>query len=230
MAAKEQLKELEKRVIIGPARGEWFHLAEPDTKFNAAGDYKVTLRPEAAAMAPHFESMKTILAAALPIFQEVENDDAKKKGKKPKELKISDSLPWVDCEMEDGTVQVKLKTSATFTDPKTGGIESKNVPVVDSFGKYLSKEQLAELRIGNGTEVRAVVTIRPYYMATQGVGISLRLEKVQITKLVQYGGNGVDNEFGEFAGGEFAAADIPSEPKDGEFTGEGQTEETNYTV
>ena len=66
MAAKDQLKELEKRVIIGPARGEWFHLAEPDTKFNAAGDYKVTLRPTAEAMAPHFESMKEILAAALP--------------------------------------------------------------------------------------------------------------------------------------------------------------------
>ena len=228
MAAKDQLKELEKRVIIGPARGEWFHLAEPDTKFNAAGDYKVTLRPTAEAMAPHFESMKEILAAALPIFQEVENEEAKKKGKKPKELKISDSLPWVDCEMEDGTVQVKLKTSATFTDPKTGGIESKNVPVVDSFGKYLSKEQIADLSIGNGTECRAVVTIRPYYMATQGVGISLRLEKVQITKLVQYGGNGVDNEFGEYEGGEFAAPTTPTAPKDGELSGE--SEETNYTV
>lgn len=228
MAAKDQLKELEKRIILGPARGEWFHLAEPDTKFNAAGDYKVTLRSTPDAMAPYFETMKEILAAALPIFQEIENEDAKKKGKKPKELKVSDSLPWVNCEMEDGTVQVKLKTSATFTDPKTGGIESKNVPVVDSFGKYLSKEQLTELRIGNGTEVRTVVTIRPYYMATQGVGISLRLEKVQITKLVQYGGNGVDNEFGEFEGGEFAAADIPTEPKDGELGG--QSEETNYTV
>ena len=227
MAAKDQLKELEKRVIIGPARGEWFHLAEPDTKFNAAGDYKVTLRPTAEAMAPHFESMKEILAAALPIFQDVENEDAKKKGKKPKELKVSDSQPWINCEMEDGTVQVKLKTSATFTN-KDGAIEEKNVPVVDSFGKYLSKEQIADLRIGNGTECRAVVTIRPYYMATQGVGISLRLEKVQITKLVQYGGNGVDNEFGEYEGGEFAAPTTPTAPKDGELSGE--SEETNYTV
>lgn len=228
MAAIDQLKDLEQRVIIGPARGEWFHLAEPDTKFKPEGEYKVTLRPTAEAMAPYFDQMKRILEAALPIYQEVENDEAKKKGKKPKELKASDTQPWLNCEMEDGTVTVKLKTSATFQDKKTGAIEEKNVPVVDSFGKYLTKEQIADLRIGNGTEVRAVVTMRPYHMITSGVGISLRLEKVQIVKLVQYGGNGMDNEFGEFAGGEFAAPETPTEQRDPDFTGE--SEGTNYTV
>lgn len=228
MAIADQLKDLEQRVIIGPARGEWFHLAEPDTKFKPEGEYKVTLRPMAEAMAPYFETMKQVLAAALPLFQEIENEEAKKKGKKAKELKASDTQPWLDCEMEDGTVVVKLKTAATFQNKKTGDIESKNVPVVDSFGKYLTKEQIAELRIGNGTECRAVVTIRPYHMVTSGVGISLRLEKIQITKLVQYGGNGVDNEFGEFAGGEFAAPTAPTEQRDPELGTE--SEETNYTV
>lgn len=228
MAAIEQLAALEQRVIIGPARGEWFHLAEPDTKFKPEGEYKVTLRPEAGAMRPYFEQMKSILEAALPLYQEIEDEEAKKKGKKPKQVKASDTQPWLDCEMEDGTVTVKLKTAATFQSKKTGGIEEKNVPVVDSFGKYLSKEQIAALKIGNGTEVRAVVTLRPYHMVTSGVGISLRLEKIQIVKLVQYGGNGMDNEFGEFAGGEFAAPEVPTEQRDNEFAG--SADETNYTV
>lgn len=227
MSAIDQLIALEKRVIIGPARGEWFHLAEPDTKFKPEGEYKVTLRPTAEAMAPYFEEMKSILAAALPLYQEIENEEAKKKGKKPKELKASDTQPWINCEMEDGTVTVKLKTSATFQSKKTGEIESKNVPVVDSHGTYLEKDAITNLRIGNGTECRVAVTLRPYYMITSGVGISLRLEKVQITKLIQYGGGGIDNEFGEYAGGEFVAPDLPTEQRDREFSG---SDETNYTV
>lgn len=228
MAALDQLAALEQRVIIGPARGEWFHLAEPDTKFKPEGEYKVTLRPTAEAMAPYFDQMKRIAEAALPLYQEIENDEASKKGKKAKTVKLSDTQPWLDCEMEDGTVTVKLKTSATFQSKKTGNIEEKNVPVVDSFGKYLSKEQIAELRIGNGSEVRAVVTIRPYHMVTSGVGISLRLEKIQIVKLVQYGSSGMDTEFGEFSGGEFAAPTAPAEQRDPDFTGD--ADETNYAV
>lgn len=228
MAAAEQLEALAKRVIIGPARGEWFHLAEPDTKFKPEGEYKVTMRPTAEAMAPYFEDMKSIVEAALPLYQEIEDEEAKKKGKKPKQIKASDTQPWLDCEMEDGTVVVKLKTAATFQSKKTGGIEEKNVPVVDSFGKYLSKEQIAALRIGNGTELRAIVTMRPYHMVTSGVGVSLRLEKVQIVKLVQYGGNGVDNEFGEFEGGEFAAPTTPTEQRDPDFSGD--SDQSDYTV
>lgn len=228
MSALEQLAQLEQRVIIGPARGEWFHLAEPDTKFKAEGEYKVTLRPTAEYMAPFFDQMKRIAEAALPLYQEIEDEEAKKKGKKAKQVKLSDTQPWLDCEMEDGTVTVKLKTAATFLSKKTGAVEEKNVPVVDTHGKYLAKEQVVALKIGNGTELRAVVTIRPYHMVTSGVGISLRLEKVQIVKLVQYGGNGMDNEFGEFAGGEFAAPEAPTEQRDSEF--QGQSEETNYSV
>ena len=227
MAAKDQLKDLEKRFILGPARGEWFHLSEPDTKFNALGEFKATLYLKPEEIAPHFADMREILAAALPIYQEEENAEAAKKKRKPKELKISDTQPWNAAEMEDGTLQIKVKRAARFTNKDTGDVEDINLPVVDHKGKYLTKEQIAAAKIGNGTVVRVVVTARPYNMATQGVGISLRLEKVQLLKVVQYGGNGMDNEFGEFEG-EFSAPEVPTEPRDSEFSGE--TEETNYTV
>lgn len=227
MAAADQLKDLEKRIVLGPVKGEWFHIVEPDTKFNALGEYKVTIYPTPDAMAPHFEDMKAILAAAMPIYQEEENAEAAKKKRKPKELKASDTQPWLAAEMEDGTLQLKLKRAARFTD-KDGAVQEINLPVVDSFGRYLTKEQVAAAKIGNGTICRVIVTARPYNMATQGVGISLRLEKIQLIKVVQYGGNGVDNEFGEFEGGEFAAPEVQQAPQDQEFSGE--SEETNYTV
>ena len=227
MAAADQLKDLEKRIILGPVKGEWFHIVEPDTKFNALGEYKVTIYPTPEEMAPYFDAMREILAAALPIYQEVENEEAAKKKKKPKELKASDTQPWLAGEMEDGTIQLKLKRAARFTD-KDGVVQDINLPVIDSRGKFLTKEQVAAAKVGNGTVCRLVVTARPYNMATQGVGVSLRLEKIQLIKVVQYGGNGIDNEFGEFEGGEFAAPEVQSTPRDNEFSGE--TDETNYTV
>jgi len=227
MAAAEQLKALEKRIVIGPVAGEWFHLLEPDTKFNAMGEFKVTVYPKPEEMRTHFADMQAILEAALPIYQEIENEEAKKKGKKAKQLKASDTQPWLAGEMENGTLQLKLKRAARFTD-KDGAVQEINLPIVDTKGKYLSKEQVAAAKIGNGTIVRVIVTARPYNMATQGVGVSLRLEKVQVIKVVQYGGNGTDNEFGEFEGGEFAAPDVPTTTHDAEFSGD--TEETNYTV
>lgn len=226
MAAKDQLKDLEKRIIIGPVAGEWFHLLEADTKFNAMGDYKVTVYPEPGEIREHFEAMKAIAEAALPIYQEEENAEAAKKKRKPKELKLSDTQPWLAPEMENGTLQLKLKRPARFTEAD-GGIKDINLPVVDSKGAYLSKEQLAAAKVGNGSIVRVVCTMRPYNMATQGVGISLRLEKVQLIKVVPYGGSGVDNEFGEFEGGEFAAPEVQTASTDGEL---GQKDETNYTV
>ncbi len=227
MAAADQLKELEKRIVLGPVKGEWFHIVEPDTKFNALGEFKVVAYPTQEAMAPHFDDMRAILTAALPIYQEEENAEAAKKKRKPKELKLSDTQPWLAPEMEDGTIQLKLKRAARYTD-KDGAVVDINLPIVDSKGKYLSKEQVAAAKVGNGTEFRAVVTARPYNMATQGVGISLRLEKIQLIKVVQYGGNGTDNEFGEFEGGEFSAPEIEQPAHDREFSGE--SEETNYTV
>lgn len=227
MSTKEALKALEKRIIIGPAKGEWFHLDEPDTKFKPEGDYKVTIYPTQEAMRSHFEDMKAILEAALPIYQEIENEDAKKKGKKPKTLKASDTQPWLSDEMEDGTIQLKLKTSATFVDPKTGVTENKNLPVIDSTGKYLTKAQIKAAKIGNGSTTRVVVTAKPYHMVTQGVGISLRLEKVQIIDVVQYGGSGTDNEMGAVEGGGWAAPEVPTEAQDQEMA---QSDGTNYTV
>lgn len=226
MSAKDELKDLEKRIIIGRAKGEWFHLVEPDTKFNAMGDFKVTIYPKPEEMAPYFAEMREILAKALPIFQKEENDDAAKKKRKPKELKISDTQPWNAAEMEDGTIQLKLKRAARFTD-SDGTVQDINLPIVDSKGKYLSKEQLIAAKVGNGSEVRTAVTIRPYHMATQGVGISLRLEKVQLISVVPYGGNGTDSEFGEFEGG-FAAPETPADATDREMGN--QADETNYTV
>jgi hypothetical protein len=171
--------------------------------------------------------MKSIAARALPIYQEEENAEAAKKKRKPKELKLSDTQPWNAPEMENGTLMLKLKRAARFTD-KDGAIQDINLPIVDTKGKYLTKEQLAAAKVGNGSVVRVIVTARPYNMATQGVGVSLRLEKIQLIKVVPYGGNGTDNEFGEFEGGEFAAPEVPVEARDQEFSGE--ADETNYTV
>ena len=58
------------------------------------------------------------------------------------------------------------------------------MPIVDSNGKLIEDCPL----VGNGSKVRAKVYPKPYYMAsTNTVGITLRLNGVQIIDLIEYG-------------------------------------------
>lgn len=220
--------KIEQRIIIPAAKGEWFHIVDPDTKFNAEGEYKVTVYPTQREMEALFEPLKAMAEEALAAYQEEENEKAKAKKVKPKILKLADNQPWTAQETEEGTLVLKLKRKARIT-KKDGTIEDIQMKVVDGKGNSMTPEQVKATRAGNGSVVRCVVTAFPYNMASVGVGISLRLEKVQLLKVVAYGGNsGPDNELGEYEGSDFVAAPASSTPSDPDFAPDDQ--QGNYTV
>lgn len=219
--------KIEQRIIIPAAKGEWFHIVEPDTKFNAEGEYKVTVYPTSSELEGLFEPLKAMADEALIAYQAEENEKAAAKKAKPKTLKLAENQPWTAPEMEDGTRQLKLKRKARIT-KKDGTIEDITMIVLDGKGVKMTPEQVKAARVGNGSIVRCVVTAFPYNMATVGVGISLRFEKIQLLKVVAYGGNsGPDNELGEYEGSDFVAS--PIDAVDAELAGADE-QQGNYVV
>ena len=162
----------------------WAHVNEPDTKFNADGDFKINLELSESDAAPLIEQIQKAKEAALIKFQE----DAKAEGKTAKaisKIKLSEIDPYAEDDEDEDKIIFKFKRRASFT--KDSGEKTYfDVPLHDSTGKVI-KDKPA---IGNGSTVRVMAELIPYHMATSGVGISLRLSKVQIKNLVEFSTDG----------------------------------------
>ena len=84
---------------------------------------------------------------------------------------------------------------STTARPSPNVMDSKQKPIGD------------EVRIGSGTTMRCGVEVRPWYVASQGVGVSLRLRVVQVIDLVEFGGGGASGfDFEDEEGFESVAA------------------------
>lgn len=164
----------------------WAHLVEPDKKFKELGDFKVNLKlteEDAAGLIKQIEAEK---AKALVTFQE----EAKAEGKTPKaiaKIKLSDIDPYEESDEEEGIIIFKFKRTAAYV-KDNGEINHFDVPLVDATGKTIPDG--SKPKIGNGSTIRVMAELIPYNMATSGVGISLRLKKVQIKDLVEYSADG----------------------------------------
>jgi len=172
---------------------EWAHLIKPDTKFSELGDFKVNLNVSAEDAKGLVAKIQEVKEAALKYFTE-QAEAEKKPGKKAKAVKMSDIDPYE--ELEDGSIQFKLKRKAAYV-KENGEVNHFEVPLVDSTGKRI--EDTSNLNIGNGSTVRCRAHLVPYNMATSGVGVSLRLYDCQIKTLVAYegGSSGYDDVSGD---------------------------------
>ena len=189
----------------------WAHLITPDTKFDPIGDYKINLVLDEAAAAPLIATILAEKEKALIFFQE----EAKAKGLTPKaiaKIKLSDIDPFSEDDEDEDKIIFKFKRKAAYIDD-SGEKHCFSVDLVDATGKTIPKE--LEPNVGNGSTVRVLAEMVPYNMSTSGVGISLRLKKVQIKDLVEYSADGpgfdaiedggyvppgMDNSFGDVGG------------------------------
>jgi hypothetical protein len=179
MAKQERLKITTPR---GKAIYPW--LNEPDRRFNAAGDYKITVRlnKEAEGVPELMEMLQTEHDAWIA---ECKNDLAKtaKKGK-PVELEVNP--PWKevldDQDEPTGEIDIKFGMKATV-EPKDGKAFSQKPALCDA------KKTPVNVRVGGGSEVRVNGVTNRYYTAKAGAGISLWLKAVQILMLVAPGGS-----------------------------------------
>lgn len=152
---------------------------------------------------PNDEELQAFIAKAEAIrdkfFDETKKSlIANKKGAKAKELK---SAPIVVEEYDDQgneTGMVLMKGTADAVGKrKDGSTFNREVHVFDAAGKRLKKVPA----VFGGSRLKMAVIAFPYYSAAANqVGISLRLEAVQIIELVSGGGSAQSYGFGSTDG------------------------------
>ena len=71
-----------------------------------------------------------------------------------------------------------------------------------------------DVRVGSGTTMKVGVEVRPWYVPSQGVGVSLRLKVVQIIDLVEFGGGAGGFDFDDEEGFETISANLSDADED----------------
>jgi hypothetical protein len=160
-------------------------LNKPDTKFNPEGVYKISLRVAATEAAPLLEKLEAKLEEAYAqVTKELTEKNKPTKGLKKADLTVE--------EEENGTVLFKFKMKASGV-RKDGSEWSQKPALFDSKGQPLDEDT----EVWGGSTVKVAFQAVPYYNATnKSAGISMKLNAVQILKLVKGGGTASSYGFG----------------------------------
>jgi hypothetical protein len=150
----------------------------PDTRFNKDGVYKVDFLLTEEAAAPLMEQLDKLNKEN---FEKVQSE---LKPIKQKTLKMA--TPYApdadDDGNETGLIKIKPKMNSQFKG-KDGAMVSMRPAVFDSKGAPIENIPL----IGNGSEGKVNFTPMPYYNPKDNVcGLSIRLNGIQIIKLIPY--------------------------------------------
>jgi len=188
----------------------WPRLNEPDTKYDAAGVYEckqaldlsdaTVQRIKAKAMEMVQAKYDEVREQNPDLLTEEEHAakvaELTKAGKAALIKKLAAPISIVepmaeelDEETADGTgvviLKAKMKASGTYkSGPKTGQKWTRTPDIFNAQGKPLKNPP----QIGGGSEVKMSIELMPYYTASTGeVGISFRLNAVQLITLVSFG-------------------------------------------
>jgi hypothetical protein len=166
------------------------HLTKPDTKFNKDGVFTIKLKT--LDPAEGLKLAKAISAAAKQMVEDTKKEKAKEKPGSEKKVKAA-TLPITKEEDSDGnqTGALLFSFKMTATGKKKDGTAFTREPVIfDAFGKPVKG-----LKIGGGSIVKVSYELNPYARpsteekGTTLAGVALRLNGVQVIKLVEYGAN-----------------------------------------
>jgi len=171
--------------MVSPAGiAVWPYLNSPDTKFDngGAGEYKVSVKLTEAAAQPVIDKLQKIL----------DQYQAEEISQNPKVKQFTPRLP-IEEEVDDqgnltGNWLLKVKQKAQIT--TANGIVDMKVALFDA------KRRPTNAEIGGGSTLKVATTIVPYTMpSNKAVGISLRLNAVQVINLVEGGSEGDGSMF-----------------------------------
>lgn len=167
-------------------------LNEPDTKFKEAGEYSVQL------VVPQEQAQELITFLTNAHEDWYRRYTAEKKRAKAVPRKKAD-YPFtfeVDPETgeQTGNVIFRFKMTASGVSKQTGKEWRRRPALFDSKGKPIDPSAVA---IWSGSEGKVAYSIYEYESTPQqGVGISLKLEAVQVLKLVTGGNDRNAEEYG----------------------------------
>ena len=159
-------------------------ITEPSTEYDDDGQFFIRIRLKTAS-----KECKSLIAAI---------DDARDKAYKQAEEKLTtpkerNALKMADTSYkeeqnddgeETGYTTFNFKRKA-YRLNKNGGMENVTLPIYDIYGKPVQTEGLD---IWSGSLVSVAYRLVPFYTAQLGVGVSHRIEAVQLNKLVSGGG------------------------------------------
>ncbi len=195
-------KEKVKQITTPAGTASYPFLTRPNTKFDADGEYRVTLILPANEAKP---LMKSIDEAMKESFEKAKSDNPKKaksiRMAKPPYTNVTD-----DNGNETGDIQFGFKMKAKIT-PRNGGEPFEVKPALfDAAGQSLPKT----VSIGSGTKMKICAELIPYFTDLVGAGITLRLKAVQIIELIEYNGQTADKfGFGVEEGFVFGSDETP---------------------
>lgn len=185
-----------KAVVTPTGNALWAKVTEPQAnKFNPVLMFSMSVifKPE------EVEGFKASMQGLLDSYYD--EVFAELKPQKQKSLVKADLFR--EAEDKDGnlTGELELRTKQFALDFNK---EPQSMPIVDSVGKDITDGCPL---VGNGSRVRAKVFPKLYHMAsTNTVGISFRLNAVQIIELVEYGN--ASGGFDAVDGGYVAPANV----------------------
>ena len=176
-------------------------LTKPDTKFLEAGVYGVSLIVAADEGKPLIDVIDAEIKAAL---------ERARKDKPRFRVKAADK-PYKpvtnDADEPTGEIVFNFKMTASGIDGKTKQPWQRRPALFDAKGKPLVGKE-----IGAGSEIKVAFTINPFYTFLVGAGVSLRLEAVQVIKLVESNCGRDAASFGFVAEEGYSQDDRESEP------------------
>lgn len=188
----------------------WPRLNEPDTKYVAEGVYTVKHAFEADT---DLSKMKEKAQAQIDkkydeIVSQLEEDGKGGLAKKVVKRDLDEIFKPEEDEAtgdETGRIIINAKMRASGVSKKTGKTWNRRPDIFDAKGNKLKNPPT----IGGGTVGKLNVELAPYYIAKdKEVGVSLRLEGVQIISLVQFGSrDAADHGFGEEEGDDLSGLD-----------------------
>lgn len=187
MAKKKKPQKITTPVGVG----KFAYIKSKDTEFNPDGDYRIQLElPEADAA----DLMEKITKAHEDAVKAAKKETGKKKVKEQ-------DLPFYEREDEDGAgtgiIAFKFKQKSIVR-PKNSTPFKKTVAVFDAAGK-----KMPAIDPWGGSKVKVCFSISPYYTASSGAGVTLRLIAIQIIELAEAGGDAETFGFGEEDGYSF---------------------------
>lgn len=189
---------------------KWPRLRTPDTKYKDEGEYSVKLVLSAEAAAPLIKKLQPFHDDAVARGKE-EWDKLPVKSRKKNPFKVNDLYAEVyDEETEEptGDVEFNFKTRASGVSKKNNKAWNRKVPIFDAKGKPVPES----VDPWGGSEGIIAFTFGSYFTATAGAGLSLRLEAVQVLKLVAGGGGASADSYGfEAQDGGYSAPEVDDE-------------------
>lgn len=152
----------------------WPRIQRPQTKFNPDGTFSIGVLFD-----PNEESTKRLLKRIDATFKSACDAVAAQLGPK-KQFRKSDPpyKPYLDKDDNDtGLIQLNFKRQAIYM--KDDEKIKVRIPFFDSMARPITDD----VNMGGGSTVKVRFNCRGYYVPAIGVGVSLRLEAVQVFNL-----------------------------------------------